>query len=379
MIASPAAVVSKHFENVTDPRINRGKNHSLIEMIFLALTATICGAQGWADVERFATSKLKWFRRYVRLDFGVPSHDTFGRVFSRLDTGEFLTAMHAWVDTFAGSLRGQGVAIDGKTLRGSFDRASGKSPLHTITAFACDMRVCLRQMSVDEKSNEIPAVPELLKLMELSGATVTLDAMHCQVETAQAIIKAKADYILIVKNNQPGLYAYLQNRFLEYGEANYQVDGLKRHKTVEKSHGRLERREYYFIATPSDDEVLGRWPGIRSMGMIYRYRQTAEKIHEETVFVISSHPPKVKMLSRHVRGHWGIENRQHWVLDVTFSEDASRIRQGSSPEISAAFRRMALNILQRDTTIKENIRGKRLRAGWDETVLNDIYAGFSSE
>ena len=379
MVTGPVAIVTKHFENLTDPRVNRGKNHALIEMVFLALTATICGAQGWVDVERFAKSKLKWFRQYVRLQHGVPSHDTFGRVFARLDTGEFLTAMHAWVDAFAGSLRGQGVAIDGKTLRGSFDRAAGKTALHTITAFACDMRICLRQMSVDEKSNEIPAVPELLKLMELSGATVTLDAMHCQVETARAIITADADYILVVKKNQAGLYAHLLNRFLEYGEANYEVEGLKRHKTVEKAHGRKERREYYFIAVPSDDQILVRWPGIRSIGMIYRYRETSEMIHEETIFVISSHAPKVKMLSRHIRGHWGIENRQHWVLDVTFSEDASRIRKGSSPEISAALRRMALNILQRDTTIKENIRGKRLRAGWDQTVLDAIYTGFSSK
>ena len=156
MATGPAAVVYKHFENLTDPRVNRGKNYELIEMIFLALTATICGAQGWADVERFAKSKREWFRRFVRLKHGIPSHDTFGRVFSVLDTGEFLTAMHAWVDAFAGSLRGQGIAIDGKTLRGSFDRAAGKSALHTITAFACDMRVCLRQVSVDEKATRFP-------------------------------------------------------------------------------------------------------------------------------------------------------------------------------------------------------------------------------
>jgi predicted transposase YbfD/YdcC len=308
---------------------------------------------------------------------GVPSHDTFGRIFAVLDTGEFLTAMHAWVDAFAGSLRGQGIAIDGKTLCGSFDSAAGKSALHTITAFACDMRVCLRQMSVDEKSNEIPAVPELLKLMELSGATVTLDAMHCQVDTARAILAAEADYILMVKGNQEGLYNFLLDQFIQHGEANYEVPGLRRHKTVEKSHGRKERREYYFIAAP-DSELLRRWPGIRSIGMIYRCREEGEKCHEETRFVISSHPPKVKRLAKHIRGHWGIENRQHWVLDVTFAEDKSRIRKGSTPEISAALRRMALNILQRDTTLKENIRGKRLRAGWDETVLNNIYAGFSA-
>lgn len=377
MGTGPAAVIYKHFENLTDPRINRGKNHELIEMIFLALTATLCGAQGWADVERFAKSKQEWFRRFVRLKRGVPSHDTFGRIFARLDTGEFLTAMHAWVDAFAGSLRGRGVAIDGKTLRGSFDAAAGKSALHTITAFACEARICLRQMSVSEKSNEIPAVPELLKLLELGGATVTLDAMHCQVETARAVVAAEADYILTVKGNQSGLYRDLLDRFIEYGEVDYQVPGLRRHTTVEKSHGRRERREYYFLEAP-DDERFRRWPGVRSIGMIYRRRQEGESVQEETTFAISSHPPKVKMLAELLRGHWGIENRQHWVLDVTFTEDRSRIRKGASPEISAAFRRMALNILQRDTTIKENIRGKRLRAGWDETVLNAIYAGFSA-
>lgn len=379
MSAGPAAVVKTHFEKVTDPRVNRGCNHNLVEMVFLALTATLCGAQGWADVERFAKSKREWFLRFVTLEHGIPSHDTFGRVFARLDTVEFLSAMHAWVDSFAHSLRGQGVAIDGKTLRGSFDRAAGKSALHTITAYACDLRICLRQMSVDEKSNEIPAVRDLLKLMELSGATVTLDAMHCQVETAAAIQEAEADYILIVKGNQDSLHDALLDRFIEYGEADFQVPGLRRHVTVEKSHGRKERREVYVIAAPDDDPVLSRWPGLRSIGMIYRQRESGGKTHEETMFFITSHPPKVRMLSEFIRSHWGIENRQHWVLDVTFSEDASRIRKGTAPEISGALRRMALNILQRDISIKESIRGKRLRAGWDESVLNAIYAGFSGD
>jgi len=379
MAKGAAAVVYKYFENLTDPRVNRGRNHELVEMVFIALTAALCGAQGWADVERFAQSKLAWFRRFIRLEHGIPSHDTFGRVFARLDTAEFLAAMHAWVDSFAGSLRGQGVAIDGKTLRGSFDVAAGKSALHTITAFACDMRICLRQMAVDEKSNEIPAVPALLKLMELAGATVTLDAMHCQVETAQAIVDAQADYILIVKGNQDGLHDYLIEKFVQYGEDNHEVEGMKKHVTVEKSHGRNERREYYFIEADDEAPILKRWPGIRSIGMIYRSREDSSgERHDETMFAISSHEPKVKMLAKHIRGHWGIENRQHWILDVTFAEDDSRIRKGSSPEISAAFRRMALNILQQDTSLKENIRGKRLRAGWDETVLDAIYTGFSS-
>ena len=224
-MVGPARFVQRHFANVTDPRVDRGHNHDLLEMVFMALTATICGADGWVDVERFAKSKWDWFRQYLELPHGVPSHDTFGRVFARLDTGEFLTAMHQWVDQFAGSLRDRGIAIDGKQVRtptgeggescgrgrrhGSFDRAADQSPLHTITAFATDTRLVLRQLSMDEKSNEIPAVPVLLKLLELEGAIVTLDAMHTQVETARAIIKAQADYVMTVKQNQPQLYQRL--------------------------------------------------------------------------------------------------------------------------------------------------------------------------
>lgn len=374
-MTGPAALITKTFVDVTDPRVDRGHNHDLLEMIFITLTASICGANGWADVERFAKAKRDWFLQYLTLKNGIPSHDTLGRVFARLDTGEFLTAMHHWVDLFAGSLRQQGIAIDGKVLRGSFDRAANQSPLHTITAFATESRLVLRQMSVDDKSNEIPAVPKLLKLLDLTGAVVTLDAMHCQKETARSIVAAEADYVLTVKRNQGKLFDRLLELFLEYGEANYRVDGLRHHATVETSHGRRERRHYYTIAVP-DERLFAEWKGIRSIGMIYRHCERGVAEHNETSFFISSLPPKVKRLSRFVRGHWAIENSQHYVLDVTFAEDASRIRAGNSPEVSAAFRRMALNILQQDTTVKDSIRGKRLRAGWDDHVLNKIYAAF---
>lgn len=374
-MTGPAALVTRTFVEVTDPRVDRGRNHNLLEMIFITLTASICGANGWADVERFAKAKRDWFAQYLTLENGIPSHDTLGRVFARLDTGEFLTAMHQWVDLFAGSLRQQGIAIDGKVLRGSFDHAASQSPLHTITAFATESRLVLRQMSVDDKSNEIPAVPKLLQLIDLAGAVVTLDAMHCQKETARSIVAADADFVLTVKQNQGNLFNRLLELFLEYGEAEYRVDGLRHHATVETSHGRRERRHYYAIAVP-DEPLFAKWKGIRSIGMIYRHREGGGAEHEETSFFISSLPPKVKRLSRFVRGHWAIENSQHYVLDVTFAEDASRIRVGNSPEISAAFRRMALNILQQDTTVKDSIRGKRLRAGWDDDVLNRIYSGF---
>jgi len=345
-------------------------------MVFITLTATICGANSWADVERFANGKSKWFRRYIKLEHGVPSHDTLGRVFSRLDTGEFLAAMHHWVDQFAGSLRGQGIAIDAKVLRGSFDRAADQSPLHTMTAFATETRLVIRQLSVDDKSNEIPAVPKLLELMEIEGAVITLDAMRCQKETATAITDRKAEYILTVKGNQQKLAEAIGKRFVAYGELDNDVEGLRRHVTVEKSHGREERREYYCIAI-DDDEIFADRSGAKTIGMIYRHREGNVAEHNETMFFISSLPPKVKRLSKFIRDHWKIENSEHYVLDVTFSEDASRIRRGTSPEVSAAIRRMALNILQRDTTVKDNIRGKRLRAGWDDAVLDGIYAGFN--
>jgi len=377
MYKGPAAVVEKHFVNLTDPRVDRGCNHDLVEMVFMALTAAICGAQGWVDVQRFVDSKIEWFRKYIPLDNGVPSHDTFGRVFSRLDTAEFFNAMHAWVDEFAGSLRGRGIAVDGKTLRGSFDRAAGKSALHTVTAFAADARLCLRQTIVEEGGNEITAVPTLLSLLELDGAVVTMDAMHCQVETAQAVLDRGGDYLLVVKGNQPTLYNKLLETFIEYGEADYQIKGLRKHTTVEKSHGRLERREYMAAAADSTDPILRRWPKLKSILMATRRREVDGETSDETVFYISSLPPKVRLLSRHARGHWSIENSQHWVLDVVFDEDSSRIRKGASPEISSCIRRLALNILQQDSSLKENIRGKRLRAGWDDRVRDAILACFS--
>lgn len=379
MTKTPASNVYKHFEKLTDPRVDRGTNHDLHEMIFMALTATICGANGWADVERFVTAKFDWFAQFIPLEKGVPSHDTFGRVFARLDTAEFLTAMHGWVDEFSGSLRGKGVAIDGKTLRGSYDTQTGQSALHTITAFATETRLCLRQMSVGEKSNEIPAVPVLLKLLELEGATVTLDAMHCQVETAQAILDGQADYLLSVKDNQPTLHKFLQDKFEACCDANFEVEGLRQLVTRERSHGRAERRQYYVLeASDADQKALKRWPGLKTLAMAFRQRTVGEQEQTEIAYFISSHEPKVRALAGHIRGHWAIENSLHHVLDVTFTEDASRIRQGTAPEISASLRRMALNILQRDTTVKDNIRGKRLRAGWDERVLDQIWTAFSA-
>lgn len=369
------AAIFDHFEMVTDPRIDRNKHHLLHEMIVVALCAAICGAEGWADVERFGNTKLAWFRRFLKLENGIPSHDTFGRVFARLDTSEFLTCLQAWVEHFQSTLRERGIAIDGKTIRRSFDHATGQSALHVVSAWATDLRVCLGQLAVEGKSNEITAVPRLLELLELGGAVVTLDAMHCQKETARAIREQDADYLLTVKANQPSLHDELLQQFIEYGEHDYRVRGLRRHTTTEKNRGRQERREYY--AAPAPVHLKKTWQGIQTIGMVYRCREENGSTSEETMLFISSLPPRVRKLAGHLRGHWGIENSLHWVLDVTFREDDSRIRKGSGPEIASLFRKLALNILKQDTTIKSSIRGKRLQAGWNNDVLEAILAGFN--
>jgi len=366
------SAIFQHFENLTDPRIDRTRHHLLYDMVVIAMCASICGADGWADVERFGKSKQKWFERFLRLENGIPSHDTFGRVFSLLDPEEFLTCLHNWLRGLRLTLKDRGIAIDGKTIRRSFDTARDKSALHIVSAWASGLRVSLGHVAVDDKSNEITAVPKLLELLELTGAVVTLDAMHCQKETATAIRSRGADYILTVKANQPTLFSYLQNLFLVAGENNYKSAGVHIHTTTERNRARVERREYYVMKAPKELIDQGKWKDLRSVVMVYRYREENGVISEETMFYISSLPPRVRRLAKLIRGHWGIENSLHWVLDVTFNEDQCRIRKGNGPEIASMFRRLAINILEQDTTLKSSIRGKRLLAGWNNAALEAI-------
>ena len=370
MARTRSLAILTHFSEISDPRIDRTKHHNLQDMIVVAICAAICGANGWADVERFGKAKIDWLRQFVPLTNGTPSHDTFGRVFAMLDPTEFYTCMHNWLRNFRLSLKGQHVAIDGKTLRGSHDSVKGFSALHMVSAWASGLRLNLGQKSVDDKSNEIPAVAELLQLLKLKGAIVTLDAMHCQKDTAELIRKGGADYILMVKGNQPTLHATLMDLFRQYGEVDYKVAGLRRCRTTETNRGRFEERVCYVIRAPR--KLQGKWKDVHTIGMIYRRRECNGKIEEETHFFITSLPPTVRKIAEFLRDHWKIENTLHWVLDVTFGEDSSRIRTGAAPEIASVFRRLALTILQQDTTVKDTIRGKRMRAGWDCEVLESI-------
>jgi predicted transposase YbfD/YdcC len=376
MARAGVVVIRERFSRLTDPRIERTKRHLLLDMVVIALCAAICGANSWADVERFGRAKLDWLTRFLDLPNGIPSHDTFSRVFARLDTNEFYTCLHNWLRSLKLAVKEKQVAIDGKTLRRSFDRAAGESALQVVSAWATDLRISLGQVAVDAQSNEITAVPQLLQLLELTGAVVTLDAMHCQKDTAAAIRAKKAHYVLTVKKNQPSLHALLAEVFTHYGERDYRAPGLKVHKTVERSHGRNERREYYVAAAPAELQADPEWKGVRTIGMVYRCREQEGKLQEEVVYFISSLPPQVKRLARLIRGHWGIENSLHWILDVSFAEDQSRIRKSQGPEIAAVLRRLALSILQQDTTVKSSIRGKRLQAGWNTDILEGILTSF---
>ncbi len=360
----------EHFSELEDPRANRGKNHLLIDMVVIGVVSTACGANHWVDVERFGKAKIEWFQKYLALENGIPSHDTFSRVFARLNTDQFLSCLQNWISSFELDMDGQPVAIDGKTLRHSFDNATGISSLHVVNAWAGDLRICLGQVAVSDKSNEITAVPKLLELLELKGAVVTLDAMHCQTETADAIQQQDADYVLTVKRNQPTLFNTLDDLFLR------DEVPVRRHTTKDKGHNREEVREYAVAAVP--EYLKSKWKGVQSVGMVFRTFTdlTTDETTEELSYFISSLPPKVRSLSKYVRGHWRVENSLHWSLDVTFAEDTSRVRKGNGAEVTSVFRRLALTLLQQDETINDNIRGKRLRAGWDNKVLDRFFRGF---
>ena len=375
MSAAFVGKICEHFEDVTDPRVNRGTNFPLIEMVFVALCGAICDCNSWVDVASFGECKLPWFRKFLPFEKGVPSHDTFTELFARLDTVEFYAALESWAMSIARSLQGETVAFDGKTLRGSFDNASNQSALHSVSAWACGLRMCMALKSVEDKSNEIPAVQQLIDMLDLAGAVVTADAMHCQRETAGKILAKQADFVLMVKGNQEALQVELRQAIIQAFDE--QSPDLRRSKTTEKNRNRRETREVTVLPVPKDSEVFARWPGVKTIGSVCRTREIDGKREDSLELFIASLSCKVRAIGRHLRSHWGTENSQHHVLDVTFTEDASRIRKGNGPEITSVFRRLALNILQRDTTIKGSIRGKRKRCGWNEAAFEKLIAGFS--
>jgi predicted transposase YbfD/YdcC len=361
-----------HFAAIPDPRVERTKRHELHDILVTAVCAVICGAEYWTDVEMFGKVNEPWFRTFLELPNGIASHDTFGRVFAALDPQALEAAMRAFVVDLAGSSRGQHVAIDGKTLRNSFDRASAKAALHMVSAWAHENHVAFGQLAVEAKSNEITAIPELLKLLDVQEATVTIDAMGCQREIAAQIIDQGGDYVLALKANQGTLYQDVR-LYLDDGIANGFVGQQDFWETVEKGHGRLETRRVWTTSEVAWLQDRHDWPGLGSLTVIERERQSNDLWERKRHYFLSSHPGHcAQRLGTLIRQHWSVEAQLHWSLDVSFHEDGCRVRLNNAAENFSRLRRIALMLLKQEKTVKAGVAAKRLRAGWDRDYLLKI-------
>jgi predicted transposase YbfD/YdcC len=374
----PGVSVAEHFAQVEDPRTGPAIQHKLIDILVIALCGVICGADGWSDIETFGKAKQDWLKNILELPNGIPSHDTFGRVFARLDPEQFSASLISWTRAISTITKRQVIAIDGKTVRRSHDRRLGKKAIHMVSAWATENRLTLGQVKVDDKSNEITAIPELLRLLDVSGCIVTIDAMGCQREIADQIIAQGGDYVLAVKDNQPGLYLRIKQLF-EHGHKtafrHLDYDDCARSG---KDHGRQERRVCWAMPTPEWNFFLdhgARWPHLRTAVQITAHRTIDGKTTHETRFYISSLAVDAEQLLHAVRSHWGIENSLHWVLDVAFREDDCRVRIGNAPFNLSLLRRLATDLLRSDKTTKRGIKGKRLKAAWDMSYLLRILVG----
>ena len=371
--------LADHLADVPDPRKIRGQRHVLLDIILIAILGTLSGVDDWEGIEEFAIDQEAWLRTFLELPHGVPSHDTFNRVFRRLDARAFADAFLAWMKGVRAKIPRDVVALDGKTLRGSL--AEGKPALHVVSAWSTANHVVLGQRSVDAKSNEITAIPKLLKMLELKGCIVTIDAMGCQREIAKGIVARKADYVLAVKGNQESLHKAVVAGFTLLDADPASVSHVTS-EALETGHGRKEHRRTTAInaLVHLPEAILFLWPKLETLVRIQSETVRAGKRVTEERFYISTLPiAQAETIGTSVRAHWGIENQLHWVLDVAFREDAIRTRMGNGPETGAILRHITLNLLRQDPNTKRSIRHRRLKAALSQEYRLAALLGFPGE
>lgn len=370
--AKSAVFFFDHFGTLEDPRIERCKRHSLCDILFIAVCAMLAGANDFVAMQKFGHAKRDWLKKFLELPNGIPSHDTIGRVFALLDGERFIQCFLSWVQTIHRVTAGEIIAVDGKTARASLDRAKGQHPLHIVSAWASANRVVLGEIMVDEKSNEITAIPKLLQLLELHGAIVTIDAMGCQKDIAAKVRERGADYVLAVKGNQEHLEEDVLDYFAGLDEGNKHPRHRSRMTQRSAGHGRVETRWYDAVPVPTTLRHRDEWQDLRSLCRVTRVWTERGEAKSEVRYFISSLPADAKVLAKAILGHWGVENGLHWVLDMYFGEDRSRARTEHAAANLAVLRRWIVTLLRQDTTVTGGIEKKRLQAGWNESILEQL-------
>jgi len=371
MIQAKSARLHDHFADLTDPR-KRDVTYPLINVVVISICAVICGADDFVAIAQWGNKKREWLAKFLDLSEGIPSHDRFNAILAAIKPAEFENCLLSWIMALHEITEGQIVAIDGKTLRRSFDAAHSKAAIHMVSAWATANHITLGQVVTDAKSNEITAIPKLLEMLEISGSLVTIDAMGCQVEIAKAIRERDADYCLAVKDNQPTLSNGIESHFANHLEDDFARTKVRRHETEEKGHGRVEHRYYFICPVPDDLPDLERWRDLKAIGMAVSDTRRGDKNCYDVRYYILSKYVSARRFANAARGHWGIENSLHWQLDVTFDEDQCRIRKGHADQNFSILRRTALSLLKNESSQKVGVKNKRLVAGWDEDYLKKV-------
>lgn len=372
MKLKPKITLLDHFSQVSDPRIDRTKEHKLIDILTIAICAMICGADNWVAMEQYGNSKQEWLKQFLELPNGIPSHDTIARVFGRIDPSEFEQCFCNWVKEVAQLIPGEVISIDGKTLKHSGSKGIGKKAIHLVNAWANEQRLVLGQKKVNDKSNEITAIPELIKVLELSGCLVTIDAMGTQTKIAQLIQDRGADYCLALKGNHQYLYERVVHLFDQAEGIDWSFVEHDFYRTINKGHGRTEIRRYWTMPVSELFFDPDQWVGLQSIGLVESVRKIGTETTTSKRYYLNSFSSNAQLLADAVRSHWGVENNLHWVLDVAFSEDDCPVHSQNAPENLAQLRKMSLNLLSGEKTAKIGVANKRLKAAWDNNYLAKI-------